>query len=554
MRIQKLHQIKLFSLSVAVALTLASCTNDFESVNRNPNLPGDKEKGLDGLASGGLFPGFIQSIIPTGSGGGTGMANNYQVTIDMTGDNWIGYLSPGVYGWDGGSSLPNYYAETSRLNGIFTTMTELSNRFLSIKAATHDVKVEDNNFIYTKRELVDQSTFSIAQIVKIMGYHRATDMFGPIPYSKIKPGDVKVPYDSQEDIYRSFFTELEEAVNTLKTFRDSGGSTLIKDYDPLFAGDVSKWIKLGNSLMLRLAIRVRYADEALAREYASKATANMADLISDKNDVAKLVSGSKFRFYNSLYTLWKTYGEGKMGATIYSYMRGYNDPRLPQYFSRAEAGNANDGYYAVRLGVRTGNYGQYSTPNIPEGAPTYWMKASEVQFLLAEARLFNLISVGTAREYYEKGVKLSFDENEVSLGNYLTTSARPANYEDPLQNANNIAAVSTIDRKWNDSATEEENLERIITQKYIAIFPDGLEAWSEWRRTGYPRIFKEVLNLSNISARDVNSSGTDGGVRRLPFPDSEYRLNGANISAAKALLGGEDNASTAVWWDKKSKN
>lgn len=552
MNIQKVYKVALLSLS-AISLTMTSCTKDFEDVNRNPNLPNKEQISLDGLASGGYFPGYIQRVIPVSSGDGTTMQNNYQVTIDMTGDNWIGYFSPGVYGWDGGSSLPNYYASEGRLNGIFSTMTDLSNNYLAIKAATHNMEVVNGEFVYHKKELTDQSTFAIAQIVKIMGYHRASDMFGPIPYSQIKPGDIKVPYDSQENIYRSFLSELYDAVQVLKSYRDAGGTHIISEYDPMYAGDVSKWIKLGNSLMLRLAVRVRYADNALASEYAKKATSDMNDIIGSKDDIAKLVSNGKFHFYNSLYTLWHDYNEVKMGATIFSYLKGYNDPRLPKYFSKAAAGSDNDGYYAVRLGVRSGDFSKYSNVNAPESMPTYWMKASEVQFLLAEAALSGLITGSTAKEYYEKGVKLSFEENGVELGNYLTVSATPADYTDPKNNENNIAKVSSVDRKWKDSATEEENLEQIITQKYLAIFPDGLEAWSEWRRTGYPRIFKEVKNLSNMQAQSVNSTGSDGGVRRLPFPQKEYRLNRENVHAAKSLLNGPDDASTNVWWDKKSK-
>ena len=93
----------------------------------------------------------------------------------------------------------------------------------------------------------------------------------------------------------------------------------------------------------------------------------------------------------------------------------------------------------------------------------------------------------------------------------------------------------------------DKNLERIITQKYLAIYPDGQEAWSEFRRTGYPRIFPSVLNATDC---DV-----DGDLRptRIPYSNDEYTKNLANVQKAVSLLNGPDNGATRVWWDKKNK-
>lgn len=535
-------------------LLMTSCTKDFQKVNGNKLLPGDEERQLDGLASGGLFPGAIQNVIPTASSGGTSYQNNYQVTINMTGDNWIGYFSPGVYSWDGGSSLPNYYGTDGRIDGIYGSMNEIMNSFLQIKAATHDLEITpDKKYVFHRKGLTDQAVFSVAQIVKIMAFHRSTDMFGPLPYSKVSPGEIAVPYDTQEEIYRSFFEELKEAVQILNRYKESS-PTIIAEYDPVYQGKVENWVKLGNSLMLRLGMRVRFADAPLANQFIGFATdANNGGLITEVKDAAKLVSNGRFRFFHSLYTLSSTYNEVKMGATIYSYLKGFNDPRLEKYFAQGKHNDVSD-YYAVRLGVQTGNYGEYSKPIVEESAPTYWMRPSEIQFLLAEARLANLIATGTVKDYYEKGITLSFQEVGASLGDYLTRrNLVPAGYNDPSNTANNIGALNNLDKVWDDAATDDDKLERIMTQKYLAIFPDGLEAWSEWRRTGFPRVFKEVINKTNIGANNINSVGTDGGMRRMPFPLKEIRLNNANVLKARTYLDGPDNASTNVWWDKKVK-
>lgn len=553
MKLRYIQRYKAVILSAVSGVFLTTSCAKFEEVNTNQLFPTDEHRQLDGLASGGLFPGLMQKVIPTGTGG-TAFPNTYQNIINMTGDNWIGYFSPGAYPWDGGTSFPNYYATPSRLDGVFSSMSDIINSYLQVKLATHELEITpDKKYVFHKRDLKDQATYSIAQIIKIMGFHRATDMFGPMPYSKIVPGVTNSPYDSQQEIYQSFYEELKEAVATLNDYKASSPK-LIEDYDPIYQGNVENWVKLGNSLMLRLGMRVRFADAALANNFITTALEpSNGGVITEPKDAAKLVSNGKYRFYHSLYTLSVTYEEVKMGATIYSLLKGYEDGRIGKYFKKNKAGTADEDYYAVRLGVQSGDYKEFSTPIISENSATYWMRPSEVQFLLAEARLAGIISEGTAKEYYEKGIELSFEENGATLGNYLKSSAKPASYSDPKNGQNNMANVSSVDRKWEEEDTQEVKLEKIITQKYLAIFPDGLEAWSEWRRTGYPRIFREVKNLTNIGASGVSASGKNGGMRRFPFPNKEARLNGANLSAAKGMLGGVDNASTNVWWDKKIK-
>lgn len=103
----------------------------------------------------------------------------------------------------------------------------------------------------------------------------------------------------------------------------------------------------------------------------------------------------------------------------------------------------------------------------------------------------------------------------------------------------------SITPTWGDSASEEQNLERIITQKWIALYPNGQEAWSEFRRTGYPRIIPIVDNRSN------GVINTNTQVRRMTFPRSEYSNNLAQVQAAATLLGGDDTGATRLWWDCK---
>ena len=113
---------------------------------------------------------------------------------------------------------------------------------------------------------------------------------------------------------------------------------------------------------------------------------------------------------------------------------------------------------------------------------------------------------------------------------------------------NNIAAASTITPCWDDATNDEERLEKIITQKWIAGFPEGKNAWAEWRRTGYPKLFQ---------IRQNNSQGvipTELGVRRLPFIQDEVTNNPEGYAQAVQLLGGDDNGATRIFWDVDKSN
>ena len=106
---------------------------------------------------------------------------------------------------------------------------------------------------------------------------------------------------------------------------------------------------------------------------------------------------------------------------------------------------------------------------------------------------------------------------------------------------------------WASQESFEGHLEQIITQKYLAVFPEGEEAWAEFRRTGYPRV---IPTRTNNSGGTIN---TNLQVRRLPYPREEYQANNANVTAGVALLrgessnGGADNGGTRLWWDKNTR-
>ncbi|MRI64473.1 SusD/RagB family nutrient-binding outer membrane lipoprotein [Ornithobacterium rhinotracheale] len=539
-------------LLAGVALIAQGCLNDFQEINTNQQNPTAAQKNLDGVAAGGYFTDFQKRVVPTRSNGeGTDRPNEYQVAFNLAADNWAGYMSPMANKFNNGNNFTTNFMIKGWVNYTYQTMfTNIMNPWIQIKQQTHRVEMVDGKPVFHKKDLLNQANFAIAQIIKIQALHKTTDMFGPLPYKGISSGNLYVAYDSQEDIYKSFFEELDKAVKTLSEYSQINDK-ILEDFDGVYHGDVNKWMKLGNSLMLRLAMRVKYVDPELCRKYANKAINNPGGLIEKTDDIAMLKTGNLFNYLNSIHLLWDAYNDCRMGATILSYLNGFNDPRLPAYFRQGstEASGPKQ-YLAVRTGVpqqdNVNFYTTYSVPNIEDDTPTYWFKASEVLFLKAEAALDNIIS-GDAKTFYEDGVKMSFAENNVNIGNYLETGGSADQYVDPKNTKYNASAPSSLSKKWDDVSNNEEHLEQIITQKYIAIYPDGQEAWSEWRRTGYPKQIPAYLNKTNAGV--IKSDGHKNGVRRFPFPQSELDENTANVTKAIGLLNGPNNSATHLWWD-----
>lgn len=535
---------KIARLLLATFLLLTfgtSCLDDFEEVNQNPLYPDKEMEKMDGVLYGAYLANFEKAVIPIGTAADqTEPVNRYQIGINLAGDAWAGYMSARENKWNGALNFTNYFMYENWVNYTFSFMvTDVLAPWIQIKRSSHDEGVKNDEI------------YALAQVIKIAALHRTTDMFGPIPYFEVGSGSFKVPYDSQEAVYRSFFKELEEAVEMLTKYSEKSDKVL-PDFDVVYEGDVNKWIRFANSLMLRLAIRVRYADETLAREYAEKAVNHPKGLISSPDEAAKMGKGAGLQMKNPLKTIRNEYNDTRMGATMYCYLEGYNDPRGEVYFNKV-----GGDFKAVRTGIPQVNvYNSFSTPKVGEDDPLYWMKASEILFLKAEGALAGFEMGGTAKDFYNEGIRMSFRENGVGgADTYLAdNSKKPANYTDSQNASLNAEAPSTITIRWNESAgAEEENLERIITQKYLAIFPNGQEAWTEWRRTGYPRQIVVAENKTN--AKVSTGNGFDrGGVRRLPYPRNEYDQNGVNVNdAVSKYLNGTDDAATNVWWDKKHK-
>jgi len=395
---------------------------------------------------------------------------------------------------------------------------------------------------------------AIGDIMKVAGMHRVTDTYGPIPYVSLREGELHQAYDSQESIYKAFFSELDNAISVLTEYVNANpGAKLVAAYDNVYGGDIASWIKFANTLRLRLAMRICYADEALSKAQADAALANPYGLLATKADAAMCHKPASGAWEYPLYVIQHNFNDSAAGATIVSYMSGYSDPRLEKYFTAGSDGQ----YHGVRNGINITNAYKNSSllskVNCTNADPLVWMQSAEAWFLRAEYEL-RWGSAASARECYEQGIRVSFDAAGASGADaYISNStALPAGFTDAVVTANSVtSALSDIPVAWLASGSFEKHLEQIITQKYIAIFPCGQEAWSEFRRTSYPKVIPVSVN------KNSGLISTERQIRRLNYPDTEYSTNTASVQAAVEILNSEssngtgDNGGTSLWWDKK---
>lgn len=387
---------------------------------------------------------------------------------------------------------------------------------------------------------------AIAKVWRVNIYHRFTDYYGPIAYSEFGSGETSVNYDSQEDIYRDFFATLDEAVAVFD--QNPGGSAFAGD-DQIFGGDTEMWRIFANSLRLRLAIRISYIEPELAKQEAEKAI-NAGVITANSENVTMSTTVNNINWL----TIWTYIDEFRMSATSQSILTGFEDPRLSEYFSEAAEGG---GYKGFRNGLPASAKGNflnnensfvdekwYTLPNGGANPPNRIMDAAEIYFLRAEGALRDWNMGGTAKELYEEGIRMSISDrteaSSVEIDAYINSTNTPAAIDD----AYNTPPASDIPVQFQEGADFEILQEQIITQKWIALYPDGWEAWSERRRTGYPRGYAVINSLNPDIAEDEL-------IRRRTFTSDERATNSEAVQAAEALLNGPDAMTTRLWWDAK---
>lgn len=414
---------------------------------------------------------------------------------------------------------------------------------------TYNCVMKTCDFAQLKSKDTFTDFYAWAQIIKVEAMHRLSDIYGPIIYTHYGEmnGEMGIEYDSQQQAYYAFFKDLAQGIDTLTAYIKRGAPQRIQAFDLVYKGDYTQWVKFANTLRLRLAIRISGIDPKKAKEEGEAALSHPLGLLQSAPDDNFAVNISPVT--HPLNIMCYTWADLRMSAPMESILTGYKDPRLSHYFVPTDDGV--NVYHGIRNGIKISAKEEYSgfSPLVRFENKIQFMTTAEAYFLKAEAALYGWKGAGTAAANYAAGISASFKQYNIpNVNEYMNNSVnKPNPYIDPQNADNNVPAgdkhLSTITIKWNESDDLPKKLERIITQKWIAMFPEGQEAWSEFRRTGYPILFPVVINNSN------GTISTEKFIRRLPMPQREQSTNPQALDRAILTLKGLDNGGTPLWWD-----
>lgn len=385
--------------------------------------------------------------------------------------------------------------------------------------------------------------YNMARILNSYVFIVLTDEYGDIPYTEAGKGYVDVnffpSYDAQEDIYLDIISELSAAAAALNP------DVRIETADVLYGGDVVKWRKFANSLLLRVGMRLSKVDATRAEQTVSGISLSELILTNDDNAVIR----HDANYQNGMGTTLN----GTEGANFYlaepfvDHLKNTSDPRLVSIAVRYEGAtsgptqqpaiatfdpddqigmpmghdNSTIGAVATDLGLASFyDFSQVDRRRMTKlTAPYFMVTAAQTQLLLAEARHRGWITAGAAAEYFEAGVRAHMEQMA------LYDAASEVSSED-------------IDTYIANNPFDAANaFEQINTQYWIASFLNGPEVFANYRRSGYP-----VLESNPYPGKEVDF------IRRLTYPVSEGSVNEANLQEAIARMG-PDVLDTRVWWD-----
>ena len=433
---------------------------------------------------------------------------------------------------------------------------------------------------------------SVLRIYRVYLMSIITDTYGDAPFSEaglgFLEGKFNPKYDKQEDIYNSFFLELEDAVNKIDPTKDKVTGDLI------YAGDVTKWQQLANSLRLRFAMRISNVNPTKAQTEFENALAANGGVITDAssdalikymtiafsfgqeaysdyrgNSLSQLLFGNDpannpsylcSTFFNQLYNsgdprtfkISRCYYDGLMSATspdnridITQEMieKGIAfSPRDPGAYSWEPWPTGYDSDICAELAVNnpsvTATMAREVEPKLANNFlksdnPGVVMTSAEVKFLMAEATVKKWnVGSALAEDLYKQGVRAAMD---FLTDNYGCTATTDAEFDAFIQN------------KGTFGHTDNQKLEAINTQAWILHFTNPAECWANVRRSGYPKL----KSPAEYGFGQYLTGGTEIPVR-LCYPVLESSYNKKSYNEAIERMGGTDNWHSLLWWDTEN--
>jgi len=391
----------------------------------------------------------------------------------------------------------------------------------------------------------------IARIMKALVFERITDVYGDVPYfdaGQAYHNSIYFPkYDKQKDIYTDLLKEVEQATDSL----DENGDKPVGDmFYSQSADQIAEWKKFGNSLLLRMAMRLTKVDPATAQAYVNKV---QGLTMSSNDDNAIVPAGTNDPL--TINRIYRGIGEdggiqlsGQISKTFIDFLQSNDDPRLPVLsyvyppdFSPGDdpSGGSSDpgdqvglpnGYDAgntshgiISYPGYLGNTNLYSRPSpiiFNATAPTLILTYAESELLLADAA--KRWGIGDPAEHYNNGVLAAITELSA--------------YGDAGAISDDDAQAYLDAHPYDDS----KGLEMINTQFWAATFFNEYEAWSNYRRTGYPAL---------VPVTYPGSQSPGAIPRRMEYSTVDKQVNAANYNAAVAGLSGGDKITSRMWWD-----
>lgn len=484
----------LFAFAMMFGLT--ACTDDFATINTNPNSP-------VAVPSAYLVTQAERALVDLVLGEGfTGIGTYAQ--------HYVQHLSQ------------TQYTDVTRYDNVRTSFYGFYNGGLIDLQRVIDLNTDEATRDIISASGPNDSQIALAKVLQSWTYMSMTDFWGDIPYSEALQGvaNLNPKYDEQEQIYRGIVATLVEAGDMISA--DAAGV----DGDIIFGGDMQLVRKFANSLILRAGIRVSDVAPSLGEEWANLGISRGVLESNDDNVQLTYIGGGEFSD-NTFYTDALTRTDYAISLPLMDLMESNDDPRIPVY-AQPTANSVAAGmpeYKGMVYGITEGEAGTISVDVISfpglaftgRQAPAVLLTYSEVLFNRAEAAQRGWVS-GDAEALYDAAI-------EASMNQFGITDA------------------TVIDAFVNQDGVDYDaaNFEQLIgEQKWVALYFQGMEAWSEWRRLGFPTLAPAP------SAILVQTIPTRRG-----YPDNEFSLNKVNYLDAlmRQFNTDEDPLDGRVWWD-----
>ena len=478
-----MKKLKIILYTFLSFAALSSCDKDFEELNTDPNNPVSVPAHL--------LLGYAQRSY-------TNTVYTMQRGGDM-GAGWAQHWSKVQY-----NDEMQYVPRRGVIDAIWE---EIYSRTIS-----------EANSMYNLAETEGNTNLQGAALVmQAIGFQTLTDLYGPIPFTEANDPTILQPaYDDEATVYEGIIDMLTRADQILA----SGTGEITGSSDLFYGGDASKWRKLANSLKFRALMRIS-STRSVNSEL--QALINAGNMFNSMEDEARLTYLAAQPDANPIYEtiVFGARPEYKMNSALVELMETLNDNRLEVYASPNDSGailGKPSGYGAQTplpneaLGYTYANISGLGSFYLDPELPGIIMSYSQLNFLKAEAANEGYISggVATAFEFYKEGITASFAFNGLDATSYL---AQP-----------NLEFTTQADAR-----------NKIGQQAWIALFGQGFEAWTEWRRTKIPALTPAIEGAFN----EIPS--------RLYYPTTEETLNKENYDAGVSKIGSDQLTSTLFW-------